>query len=375
MKPSWISSDFYQLLPSDLKSQLEVFNLADNKFWIGSNAISFPRYGQSRIWDFHLDTDYVSCPDLSQRYSDSFADISNARAVDIKKILQQQNRPLAVFWSGGIDSTVALSAIIKNFDQADLKNVTVFANNRSYFENPIFFHRVIEPYGLTTVNFKNLSNTAIQSIFDTYLITDGEPADKLWLATAAIQFESTYGPGLLNTPYRAAADKFIEFLSCYMNSAQAQTYYEYLTHNIQETDVDIVTMGDLLWWINFNFHWMNRLLIWYAQFPIKSPDAYARYKKNYRPWYNTDAYQLWSLMDRPKSLVLDQHHLYKMPAKQYIHDLVKDSFYLNYKSKLGSAKLMEKMPDHMVMLADGSVLDHNNPRVLEQFINQYCLVR
>lgn len=375
MKPSRISSDFYQLLPSGLKSQLEVFNLADNKFWLGSHAISFPRYGQSRIWDFGLDTDYVSCPNLSHCHSDSFADISNARAIDIKKILQKQNQPLAVFWSGGIDSTVVLSSVIKNFDQADLKNVIVFANDQSYFENPIFFHRVIEQYGLTTVNFKNLSNKTIQSLFDTCLVTDGEPADKLWIANIAIQFESIYGQRLLDTPYQAAADKFIEFLSCYMSPAQAQTYYQYLICNIQEANVDIVTMGDLFWWINFNFHWIEHLLIWYAQFPVKTPDAYAQYKKNYRPWYNTDAYQLWSLMDRPKSLVPDQHHLYKMPAKQYIHDLVKDPFYLNYKSKLGSSKSLEKAPSDMIILADGSVLDHSDSHTLEKFISQYCLVR
>lgn len=375
MKPLRISSDFYQLLPVDLKDQLEVFYLADTQFWIGCYTISFPRYGQSKIWDFHYDADYLLCPDLSQNTAGSFADASDAQAINLKETMQQRNQPLAVFWSGGIDSTVALSAVIKNFNSAELENVTVFANNQSYYENPIFFHRVIKQYGLKTVNFKNLSNTAIQSLFDQYLVTDGEPADKLWLATAAIQFESTCGQGALDKPYQESADKLIKFLTGYMSPTQAQVYYEYLMQDINSAGVEIVTMGDLFWWINFNFHWIEHLLIWYAQFPNKTPDTYAQYKKNYRPWYNTAAYQMWSLLDRPKSLIPDQHHLYKMPAKQYIHDLVKDPFYLNYKSKLGSGKPLEKMPSDMVVLADGSVFDHTDLVALEKFINQYCLVR
>ena len=377
MKPLRISDAFYQLLPTDLRSQLETFYLADRKFWLGSTAITFPRYGKSSIWDFHCDTDYLSCPALIQENADSFANASDARAIDIKERMTQQNRPLAVFWSGGIDSTVALSAIVKNFSAADLENVTVFANNRSYFENPIFFHRVIEQYQLKTINFKNLSNTTIQSLFDTYLITDGEPADKLWIANIALQFETTFGQGLLDQPYQVSTDRFIKFLSGYMSSEQAQTYYEYLIQNINDAEIDIITMGDLFWWINFNFHWVEHLLIWYQQFPIKNAEAYCIYKQNYVPWYNTDAYQLWSLADRPKSLVPDQHHLYKMEAKQYIHDLANDSFYLNYKSKVGSPKapLLKKRPDHIVVLADGSLLDHNDPNAVKTFIDTYCLVR
>ena len=374
MKPLRISSNFYQLLPADLKNQLEVFYLADAHFWEGCRTITFPRYGQSRIWDFYYDTDYLLCPNLLQNNAGSFADASDEQANNLKETMQQQNQPLAVFWSGGIDSTVAVSAIIKNFNSAELENVTVFANNQSYYENPIFFHHVIKQYGLKTVNFKNLSNMAIQSIFDQYLVTDGEPADKLWIATMAIQFESTNGQGALDKPYQQSADKFIKFLTGYMSLTQAQVYYEYLMQSIDNAGVEIATMGDLFWWINFNFHWIEHLLLWYAQFPVKSSSTYAQYKKNYRPWYNTVAYQMWSLMDRPKSLIPDQHHLYKMTAKQYIHDLINDPFYLNYKSKVGSSKPLEKMPSDMVILADGSVFDHNGPNALDKFISQYCLV-
>jgi hypothetical protein len=374
MKPLRISFDFYQLLPADTKLKLETFLLADEKFWPGCESVSSPRYGSSKIWDFYHDPDYVLCPTLNQQSTSSFGDVTDLRAVDIKQAMKQQDQEIAVFWSGGIDSTVALAAMVKNFDSADLKNITVIANNQSYFENPIFYHSVIEKYQLKTVNFKNFSNDKIQDLFDRYYVVDGEPADKLWIVNIAIQFESIYGAGSLVTPLAKISNKFIEFLTGYMSVDQANQYYNSLIQNIMEAGVEIVTLGDLFWWINFNFHWVEHLLIWYNQFPIKNSQSYKQYKKNYKPWFNTEQYQLWSLSDRPKSIKTDRHDLYKMPAKQYIYDLVQDPYYLNYKSKLGSPKNLKKSADNMVILSDGSNLDCSNPALVEDFIAKNCLV-
>jgi hypothetical protein len=374
MKPLRISFDFYQLLPSDTKLKLETSLLADEKFWPGCAAVSSPRYGSSKVWDFYHDPDYVLCPALNQQSTKSFNDVTDLRAVDIKQAMKQQDQEIAVFWSGGIDSTVALAAMVKNFDSVDLKNITVIANNQSYYENPIFYHSVIEKYQLKTVNFKNFSDDRIQELFDRYYVVDGEPADKLWIVNIAIQFESVYGAGSLITPLKKISNKFIEFLTGYMSADQANQYYNSLIQNINEAGVEIVTLGDLFWWINFNFHWVEHLLIWYNQFPIKNHESYKQYKKNYKPWYNTEEYQLWSLSDRPKSIKTDRHDLYKMPAKQYIDDLVKDPYYLNYKSKLGSPKNLKKSVDNMVILSDGTSLDCKNRTLVEDFITKNCLV-
>jgi hypothetical protein len=374
MQPLRIAFDFYQLLPTELAARLETFLLADEKFWPGCESISSPRYGKTKIWDFYHDPDYVSCPQLAQQSTQSFSEVTDSRAADIKKAMLQQNQELAVFWSGGIDSTVALSAIVKNFSSADLKNVTVFANNQSYFENPIFYHSVIEKYKLKTVNFKNFSDDTIQALFDRHLVTDGEPADKLWIVNSVFKFESIHGAGSSEKPLLETADKFINFLAGYMSINQAHEYYNSLMKNINEAAVEISTVGDLFWWINFNFHWVDHLLIWYQQFPNKSAAAYKQYKKNYKPWYNSDEYQLWSLSDLPKSIQPDQQELYKMPAKQYIYDLNQDQFYLNYKSKLGSPKGLKNAVSDLVILADGTSLDCNNPGLVETFIQENCLI-
>lgn len=374
MKPLSISREFNQLLPTDLQSQLEVFYLADTKFWHGYGTVSFPRYGKSKLWDFYIDHDYVFSPDLAQSVNKSFSDISDQRAIEIRQAMQQHNRELAVFWSGGIDSTVILASIIKNFTSDELSNVTVIANNQSYFENPIFYHRMIEKFQLKTLNFKNLSNEIIQSLFDNYLITDGEPGDKLWICNAALQFQSMYGNGLLSQPFKNTSHKFIEYLTQYMSKKQACDYYDYLMQNFIETQSNVETTGDLFWWINFNFHWVEHLLVWYNLFPNKSVQSYNQYKKYYKPWYNTVDYQLWSLASQQKTIIDDRHELYKMTAKKYIHQVVNDDFYCNYKSKLGSSKPTKRLPSDFVILEDGSKLDHTNTATLEKFINENCMV-
>jgi hypothetical protein len=374
MQPLRIAFDFYRLLPVELAARLETFLLADAKFWPGCESVSSARYGKTKIWDFYHDPDYVSCPQLDQRFTQSFSEVTDSRATDIKKTMLQQNQELAVFWSGGIDSTVALSAIVKNFNAADLKNVTVFANNQSYFENPIFYHSVIEKYQLQTVNFKNFSGNAIQKLFERYIVIDGEPADKLWIVNGIFKFESVYGAGSSEKSLAEMSDKFIEFLSNHMSVDQAHEYYQLLMQNIKEAEIEISTVGDLFWWINFNFHWVDHLLIWYQQFPNKSAPAYKQYKKNYKPWYNSDEYQLWSLSDLPKSIQHDRQDLYKMPAKQYIYDLNQDSFYLNYKSKLGSPKGLKNAVSDLVVLSDGTSLDCNNHDLVETFIQENCLI-
>ncbi len=374
MQPLRIAFDFYQLLPAELAGRLETFLLADQKFWPGCESISSPRYGKTKIWNFYHDTDYVSCPSLTQLSTKSFSEVTDLRAVDIKQTMQQQNQELVVFWSGGIDSTLALSAIVKNFSSADLKNVTVFANNQSYFENPIFYHSVIEKYKLKTVNFKNFSDDAIQTLFNRYLVTDGEPADKLWIVNGVFKFESIHGSGSSEKPLTETADKFINFLAGYMSINQAHEYYDSLMKNINETAITVATVGDLFWWINFNFHWVDHLLIWYQQFPIKSADSYKQYKKNYLPWYNSNEYQLWSLSDRPKTIKTDRQDLYKMPAKQYIYELDQNPFYLNYKSKLGSPKGLKKTVGDLVILSDGTSLDCTDCVAVENFIRKNCLI-
>jgi hypothetical protein len=63
-----------------------------------------------------------------------------------------------------------------------------------------------------------------------------------------------------------------------------------------------------------------------------------------------------------------------MPAKQYIYDLNQDSFYLNYKSKLGSPKGLKNAVSDLVVLSDGTSLDCNNHDLVETFIQENCLI-
>lgn len=376
MKPIRISKNFYQCLPENLYSRIETHYLADYKFWDGTSYVASPRYGKSKIWNFHYDTDYVKIPTLDSLYNKSFEEVTDTRAIEIREILNRRQEKLAVFWSGGIDSTVVLSSLIRNFSKEELSAVTVFMNNISYIENPIFFKKIIEKHNLRIRNIgQHFTTTDLQQTFVDYIVTDGFPADKLWIAEAALKYILINGNNSICKPFREEKSSLINFLSQYMSISQSNYYYNFIVDNINETGSTVDTVGDFFWWINFNFHMSGQLLYWYFMFPNKSADIYNLFKQNYYPWYNTADYQLWSNSDRTaKMFSTDRIDLYKKPAKDYIYSVVSDNFYLTYKSKMTSFRGFQGPDNEYVILENGELLDHNDPAILNEFISQNCLV-
>jgi hypothetical protein len=375
MKPIRISNRFYQCLPGELYKQVETYYLADDKFWDGSSFIGSPRYGKSKIWDFHLDRDYVLIPNLEVSSNKSFEEVTDLRAIEIKNALSQHQKELAVFWSGGIDSTVALAGLVKHLDKEELNSVTVFMNNYSYFENPVFFERIIKKHKLKIKNIGyDFTRADLQQTFKDYIVTDGEPADKLWIVAVVLKYGLINGSDSISKSHLQQKSNIFNFLSQYMSLSQTDQYYNFLIDNISESGAMVETVGDFFWWINFNFHMVGHLVNWYFLFPNKSPETYSMFKQNYYPWYNSEEYQQWSNSDRPKLIPADRVDLYKAPAKQYIYSVLQDDFYLNYKSKLGSFKSMQDPLEDHVILENGQLLDHNDPAILNEFISQYCIV-
>ena len=90
--------------------------------------------------------DKFRAPELTSVPSTTFEQATDITAMRLAKLIENSDLPIAVHWSGGIDSTVILSAMIKNFNPALQDRVVVVMNNASYFENPYFFEKCIKNY-------------------------------------------------------------------------------------------------------------------------------------------------------------------------------------------------------------------------------------
>jgi hypothetical protein len=83
-------------------------------------------------------------PKYNPNFNLSFEEVSDLRAMDIKKLIIETDRPIIVQWSGGIDSTVSLVSLIKNLSKQELLRVKISMNGGSIVENPHFFQNFIK---------------------------------------------------------------------------------------------------------------------------------------------------------------------------------------------------------------------------------------
>jgi hypothetical protein len=372
-KPIWISSSIYEHLDSDLYQKLEVYHRADNLFWTGSDFIGHPRYGPNTVWNFSDHNIISSTPDLNTVSTKSFADINDQRAKELMDKINATGQRLAVFWSGGIDSTTVLAAIIKNFPAYLLQEVDVYLNNSSYRENPHFFHGMIKDK-INHVNINDIDSIGLQQLFQEKLITDGEPADNLWPEEVGLSYLQRYGSEGLNEKMCQGRDRFVQFLSDRMCGEQAQQYWEIVQQNIHAVNAPVENVAQLIWWINFNYHWCGQLTGWYLKHHRKNTVAWAHYQKNYHPWFSTTDFQIWSFNpDFLQRLVIQNMSDYKMEAKKYIHALDRNDFYLRYKTKLGSFRRGASISSGLVIFDDGTCI--NDTRQVPEFVAEHCLIK
>ena len=75
--------------------------------------------------------------------NDSLADLADRRAIELIKNAKDTNRNIIVMWSGGIDSTFVLTAILKNISEADQELITVLLTTHSISDNPDFYFKFL----------------------------------------------------------------------------------------------------------------------------------------------------------------------------------------------------------------------------------------
>ena len=80
------------------------------------------------------------------RAVDNLNTLCDHRGHEILAQAQRHNQPIHVLWSGGIDSTVALVALLKAAREAgDINRLRVYFSRHSIKEYPRFFAEIIQP--------------------------------------------------------------------------------------------------------------------------------------------------------------------------------------------------------------------------------------
>jgi len=251
-----------------------------------------------------------------------FGEVTDHRISEILDIAE--GRPWAICWSGGIDSTVMICSVLKNLEPQQRKNFAVYCNHVSIWENPRFFREFVEP------NFKLIDSFRYEKVyenFDQYLWIDGEPADCLWGSA----YRYRISPQELGRSWRSSLDTLVSsFIQRLTDTQSAKWFCERVIEDIENSGLEIDTLSQFTWWNNFNTGWIGTN---FRKTYFQNKISVYHIMENFINWYDNEAYQQWSMW---YNLVLPFESDYKKAAKQYIFDIDKNVYSLNFKTKMHS---------------------------------------
>lgn len=252
----------------------------------------------------------------------TLANLCDQRASEIVQIARAQNKPIRLFWSGGIDSTAACVALLRAL-QDEPKRLEIIYSPQSRGEYKLFFKRYVKPHPLR----KKISHVR-EALDDTALITTGEHGDQIFGSVKAANLS-------METVRQPWQQTFPEILRQQLASAgRADAVLNYLQPQIEKCPVPLNTLFDLLWWLNFSLKWQAvsiRMLV------LKEANDFGKLSQTTHHFFATPHFQQWAMANPDKRIKQDWQS-YKWPLKDYILNFTGDTKYHQTKTKVPSLR-------------------------------------
>ena len=263
---------------------------------------------------------------LAGGFTTSFAEVCLARAGEI----WDEDREIALFWSGGIDSTTALAALLMEAAPADLARLHVFLRPRSVDEYPEFFeqrvrrlnHVVIGGPGADLFNggpsrtFSSDVGPVLGREARRRLIVTGEHGDQVFGSIKLAE-----NPEWIGQPPET-----------FLRDAAFDGFHDEIQALNQACPVPVRDIDTMLWWWNFAIKWQE---ITYRGLSDLEDGACLA---NVRHFFRTRDFQRWSIAN-PDMKIRDTLASYKWPAKDFIYDFAGHADYRDNKLKVGSLRV------------------------------------
>jgi len=355
--------------------------------WLGIIARAAPWVGIDRTKTFSHKLKYIiKDTDLipSDWYTDVLLhDIMYKRAVFL--LHRYQDREINFYWSGGIDSTLALIYFLHAGAQ-NLDNFTVVLENKSIIEYPLFFKKHIDDvlaYKLLPVHFRSRMILGINVVSilaelgdqllgnvsaSKYYIDD---LDKNWKYVLEDKTKAFF-------PHIQEESRF-SYVSDYIQSKEGRNYIiSLLEAHLEQCPLPDKTLFTTLWWLNFTLKWIickYRNFIFYTKSSKLTKDEFT----SIDTFYDDIDLQRWS-MSNPHLKIENTRESYKFYFKDLIYKYTKDANYRDQKLKVASGRLTGSnnptnlnFTDTMLSLdSDLNLISYEklcNPILLKQYMN------
>jgi hypothetical protein len=282
-------------------------------------------------------------PVYNPTFTKSFSEVTDQRAIELKQLINA-GKEVVVFYSGGIDSTVPVVALLKNLSQEELSKVHLAISQDSIIENPNFYRDYIQgKFNLINSQENRYSDLINQG----YVCVPADLGDSMFGTILGLKMFTQYGKLSSDAHYSTHKDVIIQYLNSVLAKKKkvlhpgdekfGEMYYEKLVQNISTSSVPIYTLHDFFWWVIFNIKYMHcalRPAILYSA----GDNCRAFFEQGIFNWYNTVDYQQWSMVNNNNGQKIQgtNQRSYKYAAKKYIFDFDKNSWYFRYKLKMPS---------------------------------------
>ena len=253
---------------------------------------------------------------IPQNFSDakSWSECCFSRAEELWNI----GKPITVFWSGGIDSSVTLISLLETMPSSG--DLHVRYSQHSINEFPSFYEtikRISNPFLSSSVEYFNPNFLKQDHIF-----VSGECADPIFGTDSVKKYED-----LMNDSWESIL-YFEELWSVPLEISDRYIISNLLEEHVEKSPIEIKTVFDIYWWISFCFKWtfLDRVIP-ISYFLNDGTDVH----KNYS-FFNTEDFQKWSLCNHD---IKHQNSCltYKQPAKDFIYKFTGDKKYQINKTK------------------------------------------
>ena len=241
--------------------------------------------------------------------------------------LWKLGKPIELFWSGGIDSSGVLIALVETKSDSDVLNIRYTQDSIDEF--PLMWEKMVKDKN-DPLAHKEMLDTLLFENHNVIKVT-GECGDQCFGSDAlhanldkhAKDWETVFSwPNgkLFNTKPDVPKDTQENYE--YKKMQLAEILFEHVDHS----PIKIKTIFDLFWWCNFCFKWQDvdsRMIFTFSD----TSDW-----RSTISFFNTENFQKWSIVNH------DIKHggtweTYKQPAKDYINKYIKDETYRKNKTK------------------------------------------
>jgi hypothetical protein len=311
------------------------FNLLDNRLEIDcANIVKAPAYNLTNITNDHRD---------------KFFNALDQTADEIYRLAG--NKIIHMAYSGGVDSTVALCALIRHplyKETLEAGKIKICLNSASIQEYPELFYNTILP----TIPFEFIDYDKIMNDDNAYLVT-GDMGDYIIASSDALSFTNN-DPNLnLNANWR----KLIPYIQVIDGS---ELFLEMLDTLRQKSIFEITSVNQLVWWFSQCLTYQDELARPYIWSTTKHNDSILDESKVYRFFYS-DAITTFSYEYLSTNPAISSYEEGKQWFKEYVVNHTNNLDYLN-KPKIYSQRLS-------LRLIYKSQLYIKNNKVLSDFTN------